>query len=55
MFDETLMNAWGEIFGENKKYELKQDFINWQSGDKQDISKNFNQKYKAEKEFLEAM
>ena len=55
MFDETLMNAWGELFGEDRKYELQQDFINWQSADKKDISKSFNEKYKDEKEFLEAI
>ncbi len=55
MFDETLMNAWGELFGEDRVYELQQDFINWQSGDKKDISKAFNEKYKDEKEFLEAI
>lgn len=55
MFDETLQNAWGELFGEDRVYELQQDFINWQSGDKKDISKAFNEKYKDEKEFLEAI
>jgi hypothetical protein len=55
MFDEPMMNAWGEMFGENKRYELKQDFISWGSVNKQDIAKNFNSKYKAEKELLEAM
>jgi hypothetical protein len=55
MFDETLMNAWGELFGEDAKYELTQDFINWQSADKNEIAKAFNNKYKDEKEFLEAI
>ena len=55
MFDEPMMNAWGEMFGENKRYELKQDFISWGSVDKKDIAKNFNNKYKAEKELLDAM
>lgn len=55
MFDETLQNAWGELFGEDRAYELQQDFINWQSADKRDISKNFNQKYKDEIEFLKAV
>ena len=55
MFDETLENAWGELFGEDRVYELQQDFINWRSGDKNAISKNFNQKYKNEIEFLEAI
>ena len=55
MFDETLQNAWGELFGEDRVYELQQDFINWQSADKRDISKNFNQKYKDEIEFLKAV
>ena len=55
MFDETLQNAWGELFGEDRVYELQQDFINWQSADKRDISKNFNRKYKDEIEFLKAV
>ena len=55
MFDEPLMNAWGELFGENKKNELKQDFINWGSVDKKDISKSFNEKYKTEKKLIQAM
>ena len=49
------MNAWGELFGENKKNELKQDFINWGSVDKKDISKSFNEKYKTEKKLIQAM
>ena len=55
MFDEPMMNAWGEMFGENKRYELKQDFLSWGSVDKNDIATKFNSKYKAEKELLEAM
>ena len=55
MFDETLQNAWGELFPGGRAYELQQDFINWQSGDKRDISRKFNQKYKDEIEFLEAI
>ena len=52
-FDEPLMNAWEQVFGAESKNQLHQDFMTWKA-DGSDLGVKFNEKYKREKEYLEA-